>query len=431
MTDNDRVLDVAIIGGGLAGLVHLHYAKQAGLDVLILESQGGVGGLWRWLPAWQDIQICPVDWTAGDLPIDGPAQPHILSNIESWVDRFNLSGGIRLNCLVHLARHTGTCWELDTPLGTIRARHLVAATGGHNNPIIPEVVRRISTVRELHSSALTHPAELAGQDVVVVGGGASAFDLLDQCLEHQAGRIHWVYRGLRWFTPTTKPKAIAGSFRPYAKMQASGLPVEQQNARIDADLRARYAKFGIQDLQPAQPIDMRHDQLIPGRARMLANLPRIGRYPGTIQTLEGNEVVLADGTRLRADTVLWGTGYATDLSYFEDQRIAGIRSIAQLAARCGCVFRSLDVPDLYFPGVGLEGVGATTFAYSIGARTIMSHIRGTAQLDMEPVSHKLNHLDLIRHLASRDSGSFGPGTGWEHFRELAAKLPDDAPYPFP
>ena len=122
MTDRNSLLDVAIIGGGLAGLVHLHYAKQAGLNALVLERQEGVGGLWRKLPSWQDIQICQVDWTAGDLPIDGATQPHILSNISSWVDRFNLSGGIRLNCPVHLARHTGTCWELDTPKGKLRAR---------------------------------------------------------------------------------------------------------------------------------------------------------------------------------------------------------------------------------------------------------------------------------------------------------------------
>ena len=76
MTHHDRVLDVAIIGGGLAGLVHLHYARQAGLDALVLERQAGVGGLWHQLPAWQDIQICPVDWTAGDLPIDGPTAAH-------------------------------------------------------------------------------------------------------------------------------------------------------------------------------------------------------------------------------------------------------------------------------------------------------------------------------------------------------------------
>ena len=431
MTDKNSLLDVAIIGGGLAGLVHLHYAKQAGLNALVLERQEGVGGLWRNLPAWQDIQICLEDWTAGDLPIDGATQPHILSNISSWVDRFNLSGGIRLNWPVYLARHTGSCWELDTPQGKLRARHLVAATGGHNKPIIPDIPRINSQVRELHSSALTHPAELAKQDVVVIGGGASAFDLLDQCLEHQAGNIHWVYRGLRWFTPTTKPKAVAGSFRPYAKMQASGMPVEQQNALIDADLRARYAKFGIQDLQPAQSIDMRRDQLIPGRARMLANMTQIERHPGTVKAIEGNQVVLDSGTRLHADTVLWGTGYATDLSYFEDPRIATIKSIAELSARCGCVFRSLDAPDLYFPGIGLEGVGATSFMYSLGARTIMSHIRGTASLDMVPVPQKLNHLDLVRHLADRDPGSFGPGNGWEHFRDITAKLSDNAPYPLP
>ena len=165
-------LDLAIIGGGIAGLIHLHYARRAGLRVVLLERAPAVGGLWRELPAWQDIQICAVDWTVGDLPIDGPLQPQVLANIESWVSRFGLAPDIRTGCAVKLARHDGQTWVLDTSTeGTVRARHLVAATGGHNKPWTPPVARD-GSVAECHSSALREPKSLAGRRVLVVGGGA-------------------------------------------------------------------------------------------------------------------------------------------------------------------------------------------------------------------------------------------------------------------
>lgn len=425
----ERLLDVAIVGGGIAGVIHLYYARQAGLDALLLERQDGVGGLWRALPAWQDIQISPVDWALGDLHLAGPMQPQILANIQAWVERFALADGIRLASPVRRARHTGTCWELDTPRGLVRSRHLVAATGGHNLPVMPEVQRRNATVRERHSSTLREPAELAGRDVVVVGGGASAFDLLDLCFEHHARRIVWVYRGLRWFMPTSKPKAIAGSVRSYAKMQASGMTAAQQNAAIRADILPRYQKFGIHAIQPPLPIDVLRDQLIPGRPRMLANFQAVERHAGSVLAIEGQQVLLSDRTRLDADLLLWGTGYAVDLAYFEALQLSGIRGINQLGSRCGGIFRSLDAPDLYFPSVGLDGIGAAPWANVLIARSIMSHIRGTARLDMEPVGHKINHFDIARYLAQRDPGSYTEARGWDFYRDLALNTPDDAPYP--
>ena len=100
-----------------------------------------------------------------------------------------------------------------------------------------------------------------------------------------------------------------------------------------------------------------------------------------------------------------------------------------MTGRCGCIFRSLDAPDLYFPGVGLDGIGAAPWAYMLVARSIMSHIRGTARLDLQPVGHKVNHFDLVRHLAPRDPGSYPPGRGWDFYRRLALDTPDDRPYP--
>jgi hypothetical protein len=114
---------------------------------------------------------------------------------------------------------------------------------------------------------------------MVVGGGASAFDLLDLCLSQGARRIAWVHRDVRWFAPTKKPKAIAGSTRPFARLQAEGLTAAEQSAAIGADLAGRYAKFGVEAIQPKRSLDLRRDQLIPGRARMLADFGALERYP--------------------------------------------------------------------------------------------------------------------------------------------------------
>lgn len=422
------MLDVAIVGAGIAGLIHLHYARQAGLDALVLEARPDLGGLWRELPAWQDIQFSPVEWAIGDLPLAGPLQPQILANLQAWADRLALHDGIRCDSPVRHARRDGRGWVLDTPQGEVRARHLVAASGGHNIPLIPPVTRHASRVREWHAAALHDPSQLAGRDVMVVGGGASAFDLIDLCLVHGARRIVWVYRGLRWFLPSLRPKAMA-SVRPFAKMQANGLSAAQQSAALGADMVARYARFGLQAIQPERPMDVLHDQLFPGRQRMIEHFAQLQRHLGTVQAIEGGYVQLSDGSRHEVDVLLWGTGYGTDLRWVDVPAIAAIGNVNELCGRCGCIFRSLDAPDLYFPGVGLDGIGAAPWAYMLIARSIMSHICGTARLDMEPVGHKVNHFDLVRYLEPRDPGSYPPGRGWDYYRAIALDTPDDRPYP--
>ena len=431
MEPANKVLDLAIIGGGLAGVVALAYARKAGIDAVVLERQGRVGGLWRDLPAWQDIQISPVDWTLGDLPIAGALQPHILANIEAWVTRFGLADGIRLNSPVQKARHDGTIWQLETSQGLLRARHVIAATGLHNTPLIPGVARSDSRVRELHSSALRDPAELTGRVVLVVGGGASAFDLLELCFQHGARRVVWAHRGLRWFLPTRKPKPVAGSVRGFARLQFSGMTAEQQSAAIGTDMRSRYEKFGIREIMPPQDFDVRQDQLIPGRSAMLENFGAIERHNGTVQAIEGRVVTLSDGHAVEPDLLLWGTGYGVDLSFFEAAEIASIRTPKDLAARTGGLMRSLDAPNLYFPGVGLDGIGSAPWAYCLMNRSIMSHIRGTACLDNDVRNFKINHFDLAQYLAERDPASYPAGAWPAHYRAIALNTPDDQPYPIP
>src|SRR5690242_10270575 len=71
-------LDLLIIGGGIGGVICLKYALDAGLRALVLEREAGVGGIWRSLPAWQEIQSSKEEWTLGDIPIAGADQASIL-----------------------------------------------------------------------------------------------------------------------------------------------------------------------------------------------------------------------------------------------------------------------------------------------------------------------------------------------------------------
>ncbi|MES3003858.1 MAG: FAD-dependent oxidoreductase [Pseudomonadota bacterium] len=430
MAQTQEELDVAIVGAGIGGVIALYYARRAGLRARVFDAQPGVGGLWRGLPAWQDIQIAAADWTLGDLPVAGTFQPHILANIEAWVERFDLARDISLSTPVRATPRPGGGWTLATPDGDVLASHLIAATGAHNRPVIPPVRRTGSEVTELHSSALGDPTILTGKSVLVVGAGASSLDLLDLAVQHRAREIAWAHRGLRWFTPTRKPKAVAGSVRDLSRLQASGMTHAQQSAAIEGDLRGRYAKFGLQSIVPAISFDVLHQQLIPGRHRMIEHFASIRRIAAAPELIEGDTVTLSDGSTLSPDFVLWGTGYTTDLTWIDVPALATVRSAHDLRGRCGGAFRSLDAPQLYFLAVGLDGIGSTSFAFSLTSRSIMSHIRGTADLGMEPIAHNINHFDLVPYLAARDPASFP--AGWQkHYRDMQLGTPDDQPYPIP
>jgi len=431
VSDTNR-LDLIIIGGGIGGVICLKYAKSAGLSAVLLERKKGVGGIWRELPAWQDIQFRKEEWTLGSLPIAGEDQASILGNIQAWVDRFDLAPSIRFDSNVTSARPTADGWQVAAGDQTYRSRFLVAATGGHNRAVLPQPERIQSTVREYHSSTLMDPAEVSGRDVVIVGGGASAYDLLDLCFEHYARRVVWVYRSLKWMRPTRKPKYFGTDIRFLAKQQMLGVPIVKLNRAINEDLRSRYRKAGIQDIAPDHEFDLRRHQLIPGRRGMIKNLARIERHRGEISRIEGKTVRLSDGQSTEADLILWGTGYSVDLSYFELESLSRITRLEELARRCGSLFLSLDAPNLFFLAQGvLETTTATPWAYAHAAKSVVSHIRGNAVFDQTPVPENINHYDLAKFLARRDRANYFPGFWYLKYLYTSLWQPKNRPMPIP
>ena len=430
--EQGRNLDLVIVGGGIGGVISLKYARQAGLDALLFERSARIGGLWRDLPSWQDIQIRRQDWTLGDLPIAGEDQASVLRNIEAWVERFDLAPYIRVGCAVDSARPCANGWTVAAGGQSYAARYLIAATGAHNRAVVPGIERRAPTLREFHSSRLPDPELLRGRRVAVVGGGASAFDLLDLCFTRGAAQVDWVYRSIKWMRPTRGPKYFGADVRLLTRYQMLGATPAKLSRFADADLRARYAKAGIAHLAPAEPFDIERHQLIPGRSAMIANADRIARHRAEVRAVQGATIELSNGERIEADLLLWGTGYAADLGYLEVDALSGATDMKQVARRMRAVFHSADAPNLFLlaPGV-LETTTVTPWAYAHAAKSIMSHITGRAELDAPPYPGMINHCDVVKLLARHDRASYTPGVWFLKYLALALFYPKSRPLPIP
>ncbi|WP_144113997.1 NAD(P)-binding domain-containing protein [Paraburkholderia sp. BCC1886] len=221
--DGQRVLDVAIIGAGMAGLTASAELRLAGIDNQLLFDQAPAGqeGPWVTYARMQTLRS-PKQLTGPALGLPaltfrawyeaqfGREQWDALYKIPraQWMDylrwyRRVLDLPVRNEVRVARVRpRADGLIELDLVHGpadghrppqqeTVRARHVVLATGreGLGGPFIPDVVRDLPRHRYAHSSAPIDFIALRGKRVGVVGASASAFDNAASALEAGAARV--------------------------------------------------------------------------------------------------------------------------------------------------------------------------------------------------------------------------------------------------
>src|SRR6266508_1159866 len=141
----DRVMDaveVAIVGGGQAGLAVSHELTLAGIDHLVLE-RGRVGQSWR--DRWDSFCLVTPNWTVrlpgrhyqGTDPDGFMTRDEIVAYLWGYADAFAapLREGVEVVSLA-VARDGG--FRLGTSAGELRAGSVVVATGAYQRPHRPE-----------------------------------------------------------------------------------------------------------------------------------------------------------------------------------------------------------------------------------------------------------------------------------------------------
>ncbi|WP_328807113.1 ArsO family NAD(P)H-dependent flavin-containing monooxygenase [Nocardiopsis coralli] len=288
-----RTVDVAVIGGGPAGLAVGYYLRKAEADCVILDGQGAPGGFWNgsWNEYWDSLRLLSSaehsslpGWPMPEEPgQERPSAQHVADYLAEYERRHDLP--VHRPVTVSEVRRAGGALEVVGSTGTWRARHVVSATGTWRRPHTPDHPgRELFEGRQLHTVDYRRPEEFAGRHVVVVGSGNSAAQLLAELSE--VAHTTWVTR--------RPPRFMTGDVY----------------GRVLCDTATRRAQGGtthgsagsLDDIVMVPSVRRARDRGVLEARPMFERLTRTG-------------IAWADGTEQSADAVLWCTGFRPALDH--------------------------------------------------------------------------------------------------------------------
>jgi cation diffusion facilitator CzcD-associated flavoprotein CzcO len=201
---------VLIVGAGFAGLGMAIRLKQAGIDFVVLEAAGGVGGTWRdnhYPGCACDVQSHLYSFSFEPWPRwtrDFAPQEEILEYLEHCTDTYDIRPHIRFGSRVSKGRFDEGAgqWELSTTDGrTFRARVVVSGTGPLSRPQLPDIPGLSSFEgKTFHSARWDDAFPLAGKSVAVIGTGASAIQIVP-AIAPEVGKLFVYQRTPPWVMP--------------------------------------------------------------------------------------------------------------------------------------------------------------------------------------------------------------------------------------
>lgn len=282
-------VDVAVIGGGQAGLATSAELRRRGVDHLVLDAAPVVGHSWR--TRWDSLRLFTpaVHSSLPGLPFPGPRWHHptkdeVADYLTTYAATFDLP--IRHCAALERVTRDGEGYRVRAAGGDVTARQVVLATGPFQVPTVPGLAGSLTPeVSQLHSSGYRNPEQLAtAATVLVVGAGNSGVQIAAEL-----ARTHRVH-----------------------------LAVGQQNRHVRQRVLGRDLFWWLDraGMLTAPPDSrrgrrMQKAELVIGTSREQLEGLGVVRRP-RVDGASGRTVRFEDGSTLEVDAVVWATGFRAE-----------------------------------------------------------------------------------------------------------------------
>lgn len=341
MPQPDRT-DVCVIGAGISGLATAKCLREAGLDVVMYESTGEVGGLWVFrenyygVMRFTHINVSKQNYCFSDFPFpeDSPEFPHnseMAKYIGDYTNHFNISECVRYHRKVTKLEKEGEGWRItsvaveDDGKGRERvgqeevliAKFVAIATGHHAKPSWPKFPGQENFKGEIihsvdYKDAITNG--MVGKRALIVGIGNSAVDAaVDLATVGRCKEVHLSTRSGAWIVPNY---LFGRPIDHYSSRVVLKLPLAIMNVVFETIVSLIHGHPNEYGLNPKMRILQTQPTVSPVLLNHLQRKHII--VHSDISKMEEKRVTFNDGTSVEVDSVVFCTGYHIDLPFLSN-----------------------------------------------------------------------------------------------------------------
>jgi putative flavoprotein involved in K+ transport len=342
---------VCVVGAGPAGLAAAAMLAKVGARVVVLERTE-VGA--SWTSRYDCLHLHTVRWLSGlpGYPIPRssgkwPSRDGVVDYLRAYAARSALD--VRASVDVDRIDREDERWVVRSAGGDVDADRVVVATGYSNVPFVPDWPGAFEG-EIVHSTAYRNPKPFRGRRVLVVGSGNSGAEIAADVSSGGAAEVLLSVRT----PPAIVRRDTAGIPTQLLGIASSHLPVSVADRVATTMRRIAFPDLAALGLPaPERPYsEFLRRRVIPVIDVGIVDAIRSGRVRvvADVERLDGEAVVLVDGSRAAVDVLVAATGFRTGLEplvghlgVLDERGVPLVHGAEELAEAPGLHFVGYDV----------------------------------------------------------------------------------------